>query len=274
MKTTIEGENSVQVTNLFSETVKSNILKLIKLKKQNMDLNKLRNIKKNMLQEDYEFLSKVYGEPSRKFDYSYIDNNGNTIELKDMTPLKFTEKHLSMNIEDFVFISNVPMFGRSYGEKIKNNNSNLVENSTVEFLHISSNELKELAIKQLKDNIPVIIGLTVKKFSNFKNGILDTRLYDYEKLVKYKKLTKEEGLTIEDIILHHYMTITGVYIEDEKPKRWKVEDSYGSEARINGYWIMNDNYFTDYVFTCIIDKKYLSEKQLELYNKKAIMENK
>lgn len=274
MKTTIEGENSVQVTNLFSETVKSNILKLIKLKKQNMDLNKLRNIKKNMLQEDYEFLSKVYGEPSRKFDYTYIDNNGNTIELKDMTPLKFTEKHLSMNIEDFVFISNVPMFGRSYGEKIKNNNSNLVENSTVEFLHISSNELKELAIKQLKDNIPVIIGLTVKKFSNFKNGILDTRLYDYEKLVKYKKLTKEEGLTIEDIILHHYMTITGVYIEDEKPKRWKVEDSYGSEARINGYWIMNDNYFTDYVFTCIIDKKYLSEKQLELYNKKAIMENK
>ena len=274
MKTTIEGENSVQVTNLFSETVKSNIFKLIKLKKQNMDINKLRNIKKNMLQEDYEFLSKVYGEPSRKFDYTYIDNNGNSIELKDMTPLKFTEKHLSMNIEDFVFISNVPMFGRSYGEKIKNNNSNLVENSTVEFLHISSNELKELAIKQLKDNIPVIIGLTVKKFSNFKNGILDTRLYDYEKLVKYKKLTKEEGLTIEDIILHHYMTITGVYIEDEKPKRWKVEDSYGSEARINGYWIMNDNYFTDYVFTCIIDKKYLSEKQLELYNKKAIMENK
>ncbi|MCI8640556.1 MAG: hypothetical protein HFJ59_01585 [Clostridia bacterium] len=274
MKTTIEGENSVQVTNLFSETVKSNIFKLIKLKKQNMDINKLRNIKKNMLQEDYEFLSKVYGEPSRKFDYTYIDNNGNTIELKDMTPLKFTEKHLSMNIEDFVFISNVPMFGRSYGEKIKNNNSNLVENSTVEFLHISSNELKELAIKQLKDNIPVIIGLTIKKFSNFKNGILDTRLYDYEKLVKYKKLTKEEGLTIEDIILHHYMTITGVYIEDEKPKRWKVEDSYGSEARINGYWIMNDNYFTDYVFTCIIDKKYLSEKQLELYNKKAIMENK
>ena len=274
MKTTIEGENSVQVTNLFSETVKSNILKLIKLKTQNMDINELRNVKKNMLQEDYEFLSKVYGEPSRKFDYTYIDNNGNTIELKDMTPLKFTEKHLSMNIEDFVFISNVPMFGRSYGEKIKNNNLNLVENSTVEFLHISSNELKELAIKQLKDNIPVIIGLTVKKFSNFKNGILDTRLYDYEKLVKYKKLTKEEGLTIEDIILHHYMTITGVYIEDEKPKRWKVEDSYGSEARINGYWIMNDNYFTDYVFTCIIDKKYLSEKQLELYNKKAIMENK
>ena len=45
MKTTVEGENSVQVTNLFSETVKSNIFKLIKLKTQNMDINKLRNIK-------------------------------------------------------------------------------------------------------------------------------------------------------------------------------------------------------------------------------------
>lgn len=272
MKTTIEGENSVQVTNLFSETVKSNIFKLIKLKKQNKDIKELRNVKKNMLQEDYEFLSKVYGEPTKKFDYTYVDNNGNNIEIKDITPLEFSKKFLSINIEDFVLISNVPIFGRTYGQKIRNNNSNLIESKTVEFLHISSKELKELAIKQLKDDIPVMIGLSVKKFSNFKNGILDTRLYDYEKLVKYKKLTKEEGLSIDDIVLHHFMTITGVYIENNNPKRWKVEDSYGSEARINGYWIMNDNYFTDYVFTCIIDKKYLSKEQLELYNSKAIME--
>lgn len=272
MKTTIEGENSVQVTNLYSETIKSNILKLIKLKKQNKDVKEIRNIKKKMLQENYDFLSKVYGEPTKKSDYTYIDKNGNNIKLKDITPLQFKEKFLSMNLNDFVIVSNVPMFGRKYGQKIKNKASNLVENKTVEFLHISSDELKKLAIKQLKDNIPVMIGLSVRKFSNFKSGILDTRLYDYEKLVKYKKLTKEEGLTINDITLHHFMTITGVYTEKENPKRWKVEDSYGSEVRVNGYWIMNDNYFTDYVFTCIIDKKYLSKKQFELYNKKPIKE--
>ena len=35
---------------------------------------------------------------------------------------------------------------------------------------------------------------------------------------------------------------------------------------------MNDNYFDKYVFTVIINKKYLSKKQLELYNQKAIIE--
>lgn len=124
----------------------------------------------------------------------------------------------------------------------------------------------------MKDNIPVMVGISIKKFANFKYGILNTRLYKYENLVKYKKLTKEEGLTIDDIFLHHWMTITGVYTENGKPKRWKVEDSYGSDTRVNGYWVMNDNYFTDYVFTCIINKKYLSKRQLELYNKKAIRE--
>lgn len=272
MKTTIEGENSFQVTNLYAETIKSNIFKLIKLKKQNINIQDLRNEKKKMLQENYEFLSKVYGEPSKKFDYTYIDINGKKVELKELTPNKFVKQFLSMDIENFVFVSNAPVFGRTYGQKIKNNNSNMIENKTAEFLHISSKELKELTIKQLKDNIPVMIGLSIRKFSNFKSGILDTRLYNYEKLVKYKKLTKQEGLTINDINLHHWMTITGVYIENGSPKRWKVEDSYGSEVRKNGYWVMNDNYFTDYVFTCIINKKYLSRKQLDLYKQEAIKE--
>lgn len=272
MKTTIEGENSFQVTNLYAETIKSNIFKLIELKKQNINIKDLRNEKKKMLQENYEFLSKVYGEPSKKFDYTYIDINGKKVELKELTPNKFVKQFLSMDIENFVFVSNAPVSGRTYGQKIKNNNSNMIENKTAEFLHISSKELKELTIKQLNDNIPVMIGLSIRKFSNFKSGILDTRLYNYEKLVKYKKLTKQEGLTINDITLHHWMTITGVYIENGSPKRWKVEDSYGSEVRINGYWVMNDNYFTDYVFTCIINKKYLSKKQLDLYNQEAIKE--
>lgn len=36
---------------------------------------------------------------------------------------------------------------------------------------------------------------------------------------------------------------------------------------------MNDNYFDKYVFTVIINKKYLSKKQLELYDQKGIIEN-
>lgn len=273
MPITIEGESATKVTNLFSETVRSNAITLINLRQQGKSIKDIRKVKLKMLEENYEFLSKVYGEPMETFNYNYIDKNGNSISLKDITPNQFAERFLSIDIENFVFLSNVPKKNRKYGEKLKNPNSININNMKyVEFLHISSQELKELTIKQLKDNIPVMVGIYIRKFADKTSGILDTRLYDYENLVKYKCLNKEDGMLTGDIELHHWMTITGVQIEERMTKRWKVEDSYGDKEKVNGYYIMNDNYFDKYVFTVIINKKYLSKKQLELYNQNGIIE--
>lgn len=274
MPITIEGENSSRVTNLFSETVRSYAITLLELKKQNKNIEELRKIKLKMLADNYEFLSKVYGEPVKTFNYNYIDKDRNNVTLKNTTPNQFVEQFLSIDIENFVFISNVPKKNRKYGEKLKNLSSiNINKMKYIEFLHISAQELKELSIKQLKDNIPVMVGIYIRKFADKISGVLDTRLYDYESLVKYKNLNKEDGMLLGDIELHHWMTITGVQIEEGSPKRWKVEDSYGDKEKVNGYYIMNDNYFDKYVFTVIIDKKYLSKKQLELYNQKGIIED-
>ena len=273
MPTTYEGKNANRVTSLFSEIVRNNAIALLKLKQQNKKIIEIRKVKIKMLEENYEFLSKIYGEPVNTFDYEYINKNGDKIVLKDITPNEFVDKFLSIDIENFVFISNVPKKNRKYGEKLKNPQSiNINKMKYVEYLHISSEELKQLTIKQLKDNIPVMVGSYIRKFADKDSGILDTRLYDYEKLLNYKALNKEDAMLVGDIELHHWMTITGVQIEDGKPRRWKVEDSYGDEDKINGYYIMNDNYFDKYVFTVIINKKYLSTKQLELYNQKGIIE--
>lgn len=273
MPTSVEGENCENIENLYTETIRKNLIELVELKKQGKDNQEIRKIKKQMLAENYEFLSKVYGEPKQIFNYEYIDKDRNHVKLENITPIQFVQRFLSIDIDNYVFISHTPQWNRTYGQKIRN--PNVVNERKIkgtDFLHISSKELKELAIKQLKDNMPVIVGISIQKFADKKLGILDTRLYDYEKLVPYKKLKKEDGMSFGDIDLHHWMTITGVHLENNKPKRWKVEDSYGDKEKVNGYYIMNDNYFTDYVFTVIIHKKYLSKKQLELYNQKVIIE--
>lgn len=272
MPITIEGENATRVSNLFSETVISNAINLLKLKSQNKNIEELRKVKSKMLAENYEFLSKVYGEPVNIFNYDYIDKDGNNVSLQNITPNQFAEQFLSIDIENFVFISNVPKKNRKYGEKLRDSTSiNINKMKYVEFLHISIKELKELTIKQLKDNIPVMVGIYIRKFADKTSGVLDTRLYDYESLVKYKRLNKEDGMLVGDIELHHWMTITGVQIEEGIPKRWKVEDSYGDKEKVNGYYIMNDNYFDNYVFTIIINKKYLSKSQLALYDQRGIL---
>ena len=99
---------------------------------------------------------------------------------------------------------------------------------------------------------------------------LDTRLYDYKNVLGVTPLTKKEGQNTNSIHFHHCMDICGVHIVDDKPIRWKVEDSFGNALKNKGYSIMNDNFFDKYVFAVIIHKKYLSQEQLEAWNQKPI----
>ena len=144
------------------------------------------------------------------------------------------------------------------------------ENSHVKYLNLPIDDLKELTIKQLKDNIPVYMGAHILKFRDKKSGVLDTRLYNYEDTLNLKRLSKKEALDLYDISMHHIMSFTGVNLVNDKPQRWKVEDSYGDKEKINGYYIMNDNFFNEFVLSVVIDKKYLSEKQLKLLDQEPI----
>lgn len=58
---------------------------------------------------------------------------------------------------------------------------------------------------------------------------------------------------------------------DGKPIRWKVEDSAGKDARINGYYVMNNNYFEKCVFYAWINKKFLPKKILQAFEQKPVV---
>ena len=67
------------------------------------------------------------------------------------------------------------------------------------------------------------------------------------------------------------MSICGVNLsENGKPQRWKLEDSYGTQEKVDGYYIMNDNYFDEFILQVIINKEYLSKKQLKLLKQEVI----
>lgn len=260
------------ITGLFTDKVKKDCIKLLNAKKLNKTVDELRKIKETFLQENYIFLSKILGEPKMLFNYVYKDKESNYIKYDNITPLEFKNKFLTINLNDFVCLGNLPMYNKEYYKLYRKKYlGNVYQNSYVEFLNLPINEIKELAIKQLKDNIPVYIGINLRKFRDKKSGILDTRLYNYQKTFGFDFLTKEEALNTHDIFPHHRMSICGVNLLDNgKPERWKLEDSYGTQERINGYYVMNDNYFDEFIFHAIIHKKYLSIEQLELLKQDVI----
>lgn len=267
----IESTNYEKVEYLYIEKVKKDIIKLLDLKKNGTDINILREEKNKFLQENYILLCKILGEPVTEFNYEYKDKNGEYRRIEKLTPIEFKNRFLDLELENFVTIGNMPMYNKEYYKVYKKKYlGNVYQNSCVKYLNLPVEDLKELTIKQLKDNTPVYMGAHILKFRDKKSGILDTRLYNYEDTLNFKKLSKEEALNLYDISMHHVMTFTGVNLVNDKPQRWKIEDSYGDKEKVNGYYIMNDNFFNKFVLSVVIDKKYLSQKQLELLKQEPI----
>ncbi len=267
----VESTNYEKVEYLYTEKVKKDIIELLNLKKNGTGINSLREEKNKFLQENYILLCKILGEPLTEFNYEYKNKNGEYKRIENVTPIEFKNRFLDLELENFVTIANMPMYNKEYYKMYKKKYlGNVYQNSYVKYLNLPIDDLKELTIKQLKDNIPVYMGAHILKFRDKKSGILDTRLYNYEDTLNLKTLSKEEALNLYDISMHHVMTFTGVNLINDKPQRWKIEDSYGNKEKVNGYYIMNDNFFNEFVLSVVIDRKYLSEEQLELLEQEPI----
>ena len=272
-----EGEDGVKISLIFREKVKKDVICLLEEKKQGKNEEELRNLTKTYTKQNYIFLSKILGEPPMTFNLEYKDKNGTYISRKQLTPIDFKNQYLTLNLDDFVSITNMPMYNKEYNKVYRLKYfGNVYKNSYRQFLNLPIEDLKRCAVKQLKDGIPVCVTLDIASKSVYeKQGILDTRIYNYENTLNMHSLSKREGLDFSEIHLSHCMTIIGVNIVDEHIERWKVEDSYGAgpDEKPNGYYTMNDNYFDKFVMDIIINKKYLTEEQKKMLDQEPIEYN-
>ena len=83
-------------------------------------------------------------------------------------------------------------------------------------------------------------------------------------------MDKATRLEYGDSQMTHAMLFTGVDIENNKSKKWRVENSWGSKGGDKGYYLMTDEWFDEYNYEVVVDKKYLSKKTLKLFEQKAI----
>ncbi len=270
MKDVEESKNSLTLRILFKEKVKKDIFRLLELKKDKT-IDEIMIEKEKMLSQNYNLLSKCLGELPFEFDYEYKTKDGKYVKIQNITPKEFADKYLTLNLNDFVGIANIPMYNKEYYKLYRKKHiENVFEHSYVDTLNMPIDVLKELAIKQLKDGIPVYFGCDMKKMRDRELGIMDSELYNYQDVFSIDLLTKEESLSTYDIDYQHVMLLTGVHVENNQPIRWKVEDSYGDETHQEGYYIMNDNFFNDFVLEVIIDKQYLSKEELKLLEQEKI----
>ena len=67
------------------------------------------------------------------------------------------------------------------------------------------------------------------------------------------------------------MVLTGVNLVDGKPNRWKVENSWGEESGVEGFWMMSDVWMDEFTYQIVIRKDLLTKEQLDAFNSEPIV---
>ena len=76
-------------------------------------------------------------------------------------------------------------------------------------------------------------------------------------------IDKKTRLEYGDSLMTHAMLFTGVDVVDGKPRRWKVENSWGAEeSGVKGFYTMNDNWYDEHMFEIASPKSYLTDEMI------------
>ncbi|MCC8181726.1 MAG: C1 family peptidase [Clostridiales bacterium] len=233
------------------------------------DVADLRAEKESMLEEIYRLLCICLGKPPKAFNFEYRDTDHDFRRASGLAPQRFYAKYVGMVLDDYVSLINAPTSDKPYGHSYTVRFlGNVKEGRPVRYLNLEIDKLKQAAIAQLKDGQPVWFGCDVGKRSERADGILDLDVYGLEDLLDTRfTMTKAERLDYGQSLMTHAMVFQGVNLDENgRPNRWRVENSWGKEPGKDGYYVMTDRWFDEYMYQVVVNKKYLTKQQLAAYN--------
>jgi len=223
--------------------------------------NEARKRKEERMSEIWRVLCIHLGTPPEKFDWQWRDKDNEFHRMGTMTPKEFVDEYVDVDWEEYICIVNDPRneYYRTYTVDFL---QNVAGGPPVVYLNVPSDEMKDITQKLIEDGIPVWMGCDVGKNMARKRGLWDAELYDLEGLYGIQfGMEKADRLRFGQTMMTHAMLFTGVDVVDGKPRRWRVENSWGSEdSGEKGFYTMNDNWYDEHMFEIAAPKDYLTDE--------------
>jgi len=220
--------------------------------------------KDEMMMEYYKALCIVFGQPVEKFDYEYTDKDGVYHVDRDLTPKSFYEKYIGLDLDQYVSVINGPTADKPFGKVFTVKYLGNVVEGSIRYLNLPMDELKKAVVDQMKAGEVVWFGSDCGKYGDRDMGIWDPDAFLYGEVLGGFDLTmsKADRLDYGDSAMNHAMVLCGVNLDAEgQPDRWKIENSWGDAPGSKGYFVASDEWFDQFVYQVVINKKYLTDAQ-------------
>ena len=270
----ISSSNSRELNQILNKLLRQDAQILRELVAAGANLAELHAKKEELLQEVFNFLAMNLGLPPRQFDFSYRDKDNNFHSESGLTPQVFFKKYVDLKLDDYVSIINAPTADKPYGQSYTVEMlGNVVGSKPVRYLNVEMDRLKELAIAQMQAGETVWFGSDVGQSSNRKAGIMADGMYDFTSSMDIQLTQDKAGrLDYSESLMTHAMVLTGVDLdENEKAKKWKVENSWGEKVGNKGYFVASDSWMDEYTYQIVVRKEFLTEAELATYEAEPIV---
>lgn len=272
---TFSSDNTTKASSLIKSKLREFGLKLrdmVAAKKKPADI---KAEKTKMLAEVYKMLSLTLGTPPTEFTYAFKDKKGRAMtEAKTYTPKTFAAEILDNKpiTGSFIMVMNDPR--REYYKTYEvEYDRHTYDGTNWKYLNLPMKDIAELAIASLKDGRKMYSSYDVGKYLDRTKGYCDLQNFDYGSLFGTTfGMNKAQRISTFDSGSTHAMTLTAVDLDTNgNPLKWKVENSWGADWGQKGALIMTNEWFNEFMFRLVVNKKYVSEKLMKQYEQKPVM---
>lgn len=238
------------------------------------DAAALAQAKADVLEVVHRMLCLHLGTPPTSFTWQWRDSDKTFHRDGELTPQEFARRYVTVPLEEYVCLVHDPRASSPYGRTFTVEHlGNVVGAPPVVYLNVEMDVLKRLAMEaivgrdggegdQAEPGEPVWFGCDVEPMREAENGYWDAALFDYDALYgSTTTMTKADRLHHHATAMTHAMLLTGVDVVDgpdgPTARRWRVENSWGTDKADKGFWTMNDSWFGEYVFEIAVRRDAL-----------------
>ena len=267
MPETLSANNTSQMSTQIKTKLREDALILRASKPKEMQAKKVQ-----MLGEVYRMLALCLGVPPTEFTWTRYNSKGEFVSENTYTPKSFYEEFIGEDLENnYIMVMNNPAveYGKVYEIEF---DRHVYDGQNWVYLNLPIERIKEMAIASIKDNTALYFSCDVGKFLNRTRGVADLKNFDYESLMGVScGMNKRQRIQTHASGSTHAMTLIAVDIKNGQPVKWMVENSWGITSGYRGNIIMTDEWFNEYMFRLVVEKKYVPADIMALMDQKPIL---